>query len=136
MLDNTNPPAGQHPDEWRYDLNPNAGAGENVGLIGPHPEKAAGIATAFDIKDLHARLPGYTDDELKQIVIMPFGSRLEQGATYLDLAADTPQPFTATGDMTAGPNHWYVPKTELGYVLWNRLTGVETPERLDQADEA
>jgi hypothetical protein len=136
MLDKTNPPAGQHPDEWRYDLNPNAGAGENVGLIGPHPEKAAGIATAYDIKALHARLPGYTDDGLKQIVIMPFGSRLEQGATYLDLAADTPQPFTATGDMTAGPNHWYVPKTELGYVLWNRLTGVETPERLDQADEA
>src|SRR5690348_7721946 len=134
MLDNTNPPAAQHPDEWRYDLNPNAGAGVNEGLFGPHPEKAAGIATAYDVKALHNRLPGYTDDELKQIAVLPFGSRLEQGATYLDLAADDAQPFTATGGMTIGPNQWIVPKTEVDYVLWNRLTGVENPARLDERE--
>ena len=33
--------------------------------------------------------------------------------------------------MEATANHWYVPKTEVGYVLWNRLTGVQNPERLD-----
>ncbi|MBD2247419.1 hypothetical protein [Nostoc sp. FACHB-888] len=44
--------------------------------------------------------------------------------------------LTAMGGMEAGSNNWYVPKTEVSYQLWNRLIGVQNPERLDQASES
>jgi len=125
----------QHPDEYQYDLNPEGGAGMNVGLTGQHPEKASGIRTAYDEKEVHRRLQGLTDDELKQIPILPLGSRLEQGATYIDLSVKQPREFTARSDMEAGPKNCYVPKTEVDYQLWNRLIGVDNPERLGLADE-
>ncbi len=34
--------------------------------------------------------------------------------------------------MEAGPENLCVPKSEVDYVLRNRLTGVTDPERLDQ----
>jgi hypothetical protein len=125
-------PGEQIPEEYRRDLNPNALAGENVGEAGPHPEWNG--PTAFDVKEVNRRLQGFADDELKQIPILPTGSRLEQGATYIDLNAPGPvcTEFTATGDMIAGPTNLYVPKDSVGYVLWNRLRGVTNPERLDE----
>jgi len=123
----------KHPEPWQADLNPDALAGQNVGVLGPHPESDA--RTAYDVKDAHRRLAGYADDELKSIPILPAGSRLEQGATYVDLRAADPQEFRARGDMEAGPQNWYVPKNQVDYQLWNRLIGVQNPERLGQADE-
>ena len=124
-------PGEQHPEQWRRDLSPNAMAGQNLGAAGPHREKDG--PAAFDIKDLHERLPDFTDDQLKQIVLVPQGARLEQGATYIDLQDAQRREFTATGDMEAGPGNWYVPKSEIDYVLWNRLIGVQDPERLGTA---
>ncbi len=129
-------PGSGHPDEWQADLNPNAGAGLNHGLDGQNSEKADNAPCAYDIKELHGQLQGYTDDELKEITLMPTGSRLEQGKVYLDLHDPDPQPFRAMGGQVAEAFNWYVPKTEVDYVLWNRLTGVENPARLDEADEA
>jgi hypothetical protein len=126
-------PGEQHPEEWRQDLNPNAMAGQNIGLAGPHPETDA--PTAFDLKDAHRLLADLTDDDLKQIPILPPGSRLEQGATYLDLRDPRHREFTARGDMEAGPSDWYVPKDQVDYQLWNRLIGVTNPERLGEADD-
>ena len=63
---------------------------------------------------------------------MPLGARLQQGAVYLDLACPAHRPFTAKGGMVADLDHYYVPKDEIDYVLWNRLTGVTNPERLDR----
>jgi len=40
---------------------------------------------ASEIKDLHSVLQDYTNAELKQIPVLPQGSRLEQGAKYIDL---------------------------------------------------
>jgi hypothetical protein len=113
----------QHPREYRDDLNPNAMAGQNIGTPGPHPEK--GARTARDVKDLHARFRDWSDDDLEQIPVVPEGTRLEQDATYLDLSVPTPREFTATGDMTAGRNQRYVPKSEVPYEIWNRLLGVK-----------
>lgn len=124
-------PTDGKPDEWQQDLNPQPMAGRNYGLEGTHPEKAE--LNAYEVKELHSQLPGYTDDELKQITLIPPGSRLEQGATYIDLNDSERQEFTAMGGMEAGANNWYVPKTEVGYQLWNRLTGVQNPERLGEA---
>jgi hypothetical protein len=121
-------PGAQHPERWRDDLNPDALAGANIGTAGPHPELDS--ATAYGRKGLHQQLRNYTDDELKQIPVLPEGSRLEQGATYIDLAADAPQEFTATGGMKAEANNCYVPKSAVDYTIWNRLIGVRNPERL------
>jgi hypothetical protein len=120
-------PEDQKPDEWQQDLNPQPMAGRNYGLEGPHPEKAG--LNAYEIKELHNILKGYTDDELKQITVLPPGSRLEQGATYIDLMNPARKEFTAMGVIEAGSNNYYVPKTEVGYMLWNRLTGVQNPEQ-------
>lgn len=121
-------PGQQHPEHWREDLNPQRMAGQNVGIENPHPEQTA--RTAYDLKDAHRLLEGITDDGLKQIPVLPLGARLEQGATYIDLQDPQRREFTATGDMAAGPDNWYVPKDGVDYELWNRLIGVRNPERL------
>jgi hypothetical protein len=36
-------------------------------------------------------------------------------------------------DMTASSENWYVPKSGVDYELWNRLIGIQNPERLYQA---
>lgn len=121
-------------DKFTPDLHPTLHAGVNDGVKGPHPEKEDDIQTAYDIKKLNRRLQEFTDDELKQIPVLPKGTRLEQGATYIDLAHDEPQEFTARGDMVTGKNYC-VPKTEIDYQLWNRLIGVDNPERTGEADD-
>jgi hypothetical protein len=121
-------PGQQHPDGWRDELNPNRMAGQNLGLENPHPEQDS--RTAYDLKDAHRLLEGITDDGLKQIPVLPEGARLEQGATYIDLRDPRRQEFTATGDMVADRDHWYVPKDAVDYQLWNRLIGISNPERL------
>ncbi len=134
MSEKTSRQTEQQPDEWQQDLNPNSMAGQNVGLEGPHPEKDA--PNAYEIKELHSTLEGYTSDELKQIPVLPPGSRLEQGAKYVDLMDSKRKVFTAMGNMEAGPSNRYVPKTEVDYQLWNRLIGVQNPERLGEANES
>jgi len=130
----TGRPNDQKPDEWQQDLHPDPMAGQNYGIKGSHSEKDN--LNAYEIKELHRQLEGYTDDELKQITVLPSGSRLQQGAKYIDLMDPERKEFTAMGDMEAGPNNWYVPKTEVGYQLWNRLTGVQNPERTGEGNES
>jgi hypothetical protein len=127
-------PGEQHPEEWRRDLNPDTQAGQNIGRGGPQP--ALDAPTAYEVKQIHRQFHGFTDDELKRIPILPQGSRLEQGATYVDLQDPQLAEFTATGDMQAAPGHWYVPKNEVDYQLWNRLIGITNPERLGDADDS
>lgn len=126
-------PGEQHPESWRQDLNPDANAGQNVGLLGPHPELDAD--TAYDRKEVYRYLDGFADDELKRIPILPTGSRLEQGTKYVDLRDLSRHEFTAMGGMEAGPDNLYVLKSSVDYLLWNRLIGVLHPERLNQADQ-
>jgi len=127
-------PGDQHPEEWRQDLNPDAMAGQNSGMAGSKEIKDA--ATAYEIKDVHRQFHGFTDDELKRIPVLPQGSRLKQGAVYVDLQDPGLKEFKATGDMVASQYRWYVPKSEVDYQLWNRLIGITNPERLGDADEA
>jgi hypothetical protein len=118
-------PERKHPGTAQEDLNPDAQKGQNYGLVGPHPEKDPDrYRTAYDVKEVHHLLRELTDDLLKHIPILPPGSRLEQDATYLDLKNPTRREFKATGDMEAGPDDWYVPKSEVDYQLWNRLRGI------------
>lgn len=133
MPDRIPVPGQQHPEEWRQDLNPDATAGWNVGVASQRPEVDA--ETAYDRKEVQVHLQEFHDDELKQIPILPTGARLQQGATYLDLRDPARHAFTARGDMSAGLGNWYVPKDAVDYVIWNRLTRVQNPERLQRADD-
>ena len=116
----------KHPDPYQHDLNPHAMAGQNIGSGETQPAKTA--PTAYDLKPVHRRVQEFSDAELKQLRILPEGTRLEQGATYLDLANLELGEFTATGEMSAGPHNWIVAKKEVPYELWNQLIGVEMPE--------
>jgi len=124
----TQGPEGKHPGSYQRDMNPDAAAGQNFDLTGPHPEKN-NPRTAYDVKEAHRILHDFHDDVLKTIPILPAGSRLEAKAAYLDLRDPSRREFHASADMTAGEDHLYVPKREVDYQLWNRLIGVTTPER-------
>jgi hypothetical protein len=126
-------PTDQKDDEWQHDLNPDPLAGQNVGLAASQTEKEA--PNAYDLKDVHRYLVDFTDDELKQIPILPIGSRLKQGAKYVDLHDPNREEFTAMGGMETGSENWYVPKTEVDYQLWHRLTQPQAPPaRLQEGD--
>lgn len=118
----------KHPDRYARDLSPNRMAGQNIG------HEAAGdrtyARTAAEVKELTRNLEGFTLDELREIPVLKAGARLKQGATYLDLKSGG-EPFTATGDMEASRDNFYVPKAETPHPLWNRLLGYETPQRTE-----
>src|SRR5688500_5558420 len=88
----------QNTDQYDRDLNPDGMAGRNVAGQGPDPEREGTARTAYDVKAVHGRLNDLTDDELKAIPILSAGTRLQQGATYIDLLGDRRE-LTATGDM-------------------------------------
>ena len=77
-------PSTKHPPEYQQDMNPDAAAGINYRHGRAAPEKDR-HRMAYDVKEAHRLLDGFTDDLLKQIPILPEGSRLEQDATYMDL---------------------------------------------------
>lgn len=133
------PPADQppqaevrHPERWEHDLNPQHMAGQNVGRASV--EQELNLPSAFDVKPVHRRLRDLNDEELKQIPILPAGARLQQGATYIDLRDQRCEEFTALGGMVADSGHFYVPKDQVPYPLWNRLTGNEKPEGRSHPD--
>jgi len=121
-------PEHKHPEPYQQDLNPDAAKGLNWGLAGPHPEKER-PRTAFDAKEVHQWLRDFPDDQLQQIPLMPAGSRLEANATYVNLADPERRAFTAEGNEDVREGEYVVPKAEVDYELWNRLLGVEDPER-------
>jgi hypothetical protein len=115
----------KHPDEWQSDLNPDHLAGQNIGV---EPEaRATPTRTAFHLRKAGLDLGGIDDEELKQVPVLPAGTRLQQGATYIDLNQQPPEEFTALGDVVAQPGNAYVPKDRVPYETWNRLIGEEKP---------
>lgn len=121
-------------DTFDSDLRAHPESGNNAGMQGPHLEKNAPVAA--DMKEFVNQYPELSNDDLKQIVVLLPGTRLEQGAVYIDMREDTPQEFKARADMVAGDDNWYVPKSEVDYQLWNRLIGVQNPERTGDADDS
>ena len=118
-------------DDFEEDLRPDNFAGANYGLLS-EPQDVG--LRASDIKELYGKLADLTDDELRNIVIVPLGERLEQGAKYIDLLHLERGEFVATADLVADEDHYYVPKNHTDYVLWNRLRQVSNPARLDESE--
>ena len=119
----------KHQGEWQGDLNPSFMSGQNIG--GASDDREQALPTAYDVKDVHRELNDrFEDDELRQIPVLREGQRLQQGGTYVDLHDPERREFTAMGDMAAAERNWYVPKDRVPYSLWNRLIGVENPDRV------
>lgn len=91
--------------------------------------------TAFDVKDVHRRLSNLTDNVLKQILILPEGTHLTPGQTYLDLAAPEQGEVVPGADVRAGRENRFVAKHDVDYQTWNVLLGIDNPERTGQAGE-
>jgi hypothetical protein len=115
----------KHPDPWHEDLSPGHMAGQNVGR--GSDEVGSEHMTAFHLRKRGRSLNGLEDDELKQMPLVPAGTRLQQGATYVNLATDSPLEFTATGEDVAAPDDAYVPKDRVPSEIWNRLIGEPKP---------
>lgn len=110
-------------DDFDKDLRPNEFAGNNDGVDTAQEEKSA--PSAYGFKELHDKFPQLDNADLKNIPILPAGTRLDQGATYLDLNNLEKGEYSAVSNETVGEKDYIVPKTEVGYPLWNRLTGKE-----------
>ncbi|NJN19059.1 MAG: hypothetical protein HC822_23805 [Oscillochloris sp.] len=119
----------QHPEEWRRDLNPDPQAGQNRG--GAHLN-ADETQTAVTLHSVQPHLADLSEEELRRVPIVPPGSRLKQGAVYLNLRDAANHEFTATGDQEATPNDLLIPKSEVDYPLWNKLLRVMNPARRDE----
>jgi hypothetical protein len=123
----------KHPPEWRTDLNPERMEGQNIGASSKHNDSLT--PTAADIGVLAGRLTGFTRDELSQIPIVPAGTKLKQGAVYLDMRIPSPVPFTATADITATEMNYYAPKAQIPYELWNRLVAALGPATMGEGSK-
>jgi len=131
--------------EWRRDPRPDKGdmAVDNSQVSSLHPEDHRGdplrmekdARTAFDVKDVHRRLADLPDNVLKQILVVPEGTHLTPGQTYLDLAAPERGEFVPGADVRAGRDNRFVAKHDVDYQTWNVLLGVDNPERTGQASE-
>jgi hypothetical protein len=122
----------KHPDEHQRDLNPHHLEGQNIGQ--PSDGTAQFEGTALSLRKQGRQGVQLDDEELKQVPVLAAGERLQQGATYIDLADRRVHEFKATGDMTAQTGHAYVPKDRVPYTIWNRLIGEPKPgqERLTE----
>lgn len=122
-------PKDYQPDSFDRDLHPNTNQGINHGELGSNPERSA--PSAYDLTELHQLLSDFTDDELRRIVVLQEGDRLEQGATYIDLRHADRGEFKAEKPETVGSSklNLFVPKQNTDYQLWNRLRGINDPQR-------
>ena len=114
-------------DGFDRDLHPDSMAGQNIGPVSD--ESHRGGRTAFDVRSIHRALRDWPDDELKQVPVLPEGTPLQQGATYINLREPRRGEFTATGGMRAAADDAIVPKDEVPYPTWNRLRGIDDVER-------
>ena len=94
---------------------------------GTATDREVQLQTAYDVKEIHRALSGFSDDDLKQIPIVAEGTHLEQGATYIDLGEEQPTEVKVNAGVVARAGQYYVPKNRVPYTIWNRLIGDAKP---------
>lgn len=113
-------------DDFDKDLRPHEREGENSG---PRSAHAPRMMRAYDDKSLVDAMKDFNSDELKQILIVPVGGKLEQGAKYVDLNDPDRLEIIASGENPVTPHleaqegQKLVSKTDTDYELWDKLTG-------------
>lgn len=127
MTDNFRP---EHLQDNTYstDLNPQPMAGINDANNDMRAQMSG--TTAYDLKEVHEMLPDLSSDELRELVILAEGTRLQEGAKYIDLRSLEQGEILRRNFMEAGPDNLYVAKSGMDYQLYNRLRGVTEPERV------
>ena len=113
--------------DFDRDLRPHEGQGENSGVASEiAPDK---LMRAYDDKDLVDAMTNFNSDELKNILIVPVGMKLEQGAKYVDLNDPDRMEIVASGENPVTPaleaqsGQKLVPKSQTDYELWDKLMG-------------
>ena len=114
-------------DGFDRDLHPDHLSGQNLGPRTDEGHRAG--RTAYDVRSIHRTLRDWPDDELKEIPILPEGERLQQGGVYMNLRDPQGAEIRATGDMQASADDAFVAKDQVPYPTWNRLRGIDDPER-------
>lgn len=114
-------------DGFDRDLHPNHMAGQNIGPVSDESQRTT--RTAYDVQAVHRTLRDWPDDELKEIPVLPEGTPLQQGGTYLNLREPRRGEITAMGGMRASAADAFVAKDAVPYPTWNRLRGIDDPER-------
>ncbi len=113
--------------DFDKDLRPNEGQGENSGVGSEHDPSH--LMRAYDDKSLVDSMKNFNSDELKAILIVPVGAKLEQGAHYIDLNDADRLEILASGENPVTPhleaqgNQKLVAKSQTDYELWDKLTG-------------
>jgi len=114
-------------DDFDRDLRPHERQGENSGSNSEHhPDR---LMRAYDDKALVDSMKEFNSDELKGILIVPTGGKLEQGAHYVDLNDPDRMEILASGENPVTPhleaqeNQKLVPKSQVDYEIWDKLTG-------------
>jgi hypothetical protein len=131
MTGNIHHPEHKHPQPYQDDLSPDASKGINYGNVAdPKTDRSA-----YDLKDMRNRFPGFSEDELKQIPLLAAGSRLETGAKYLSLSNPRGGEYQAKGDETVYDGDEFVAKKDVPYELWNRLLGISNPARTKMRED-
>jgi hypothetical protein len=118
-------PEAKHPQTAQQDLSPDANKGLNYGMAGP----AIQTRNAAEMKEMHDLLPDFTPEELKQMSVTVPGTRLETGATYLNLVEGERKEIRALGNEEVRDGDLFIAKKDVPYELWNRLLGIKNPAR-------
>ncbi len=114
-------------DDFDRDLRPKEEQGENSGVGSEHSPNR--LMRAYDDKSLVDSMQNFNSDELKAILIVPTGAKLEQGAHYVDLNDPDHMEILASGENPVTPHleaqqgQKLVPKSQTDYELWDKLTG-------------
>lgn len=112
----TRPKGGDGPDEFADDLAPT----EAPTGAGGHADESV---NASDDKELVRQLSMLDASDMAQLSVLTVGTRLDQGAVYVDLNALDDGPFKAIGGQEAVADTSYVAKRDTDFELWNRLVG-------------
>ncbi len=80
--------------------------------------------TAYDIQALHDRLLNLSSVEMRQVPVLKEGAQLKPDEVYINLNDAKRREFKGSDGMTVKPGTYIVPKDEVSYDLWNRLTNV------------
>ena len=125
----TNPQGPPPPDEFADDLAPVDRPDETGG----HVDEST---PAADDRQLTGKLDALSADEIARLAVLEPGTRLDQGATYLDLNDIGRGPFKALGGHEARAHNRYVAKRDTDYELWNRLVGDDAEPRVERPTES
>ena len=102
----------------------------------PHAAEVGGHVDesrpAGEDRELASKLGDLSPDEIARLAVLEAGTRLEQGATYVDLNDIGRGPFKAIGGHEAGEHNRYVAKRDTDYELWNRLTRDAAEPRIER----